>query len=53
MTTEKTVEEASKRTGSAKDVGAVVNAIQILRHLANAEGPEGATAIARATGISP
>jgi DNA-binding IclR family transcriptional regulator len=54
MTTEKTVEEASsKRTGGAKDVGAVVNAIQILRHLANAEGPEGATAIARATGISP
>lgn len=54
MTTEKTVEEASsKRTGNAKDVGAVVNAIQILRHLANAEGPEGATAIARATGISP
>ncbi|RVB70204.1 IclR family transcriptional regulator, partial [Mesorhizobium sp. M6A.T.Cr.TU.014.01.1.1] len=51
MTTEKTVEEASsKRTSSAKDVGAVVNAIQILRHLANAEGPEGATAIARATG---
>ncbi|RFQ08990.1 IclR family transcriptional regulator, partial [Pseudomonas sp. ATCC 13867] len=45
MPTKKNTEEANnKRTGSAKDVGAVVNAIQILRHLANAEGPEGATA---------
>lgn len=53
MTTEKSVEEASSKRPATKDVGAVVNAIQILRHLANAEGPEGVATIARATGISP
>ncbi|MCY1486046.1 beta-ketoadipate pathway transcriptional regulator, PcaR/PcaU/PobR family [compost metagenome] len=53
MPTDKTAKETSSKRPSTKDVGAVVNAIQILRHLANAEGPEGATAIARATGISP
>ncbi|WP_409373190.1 IclR family transcriptional regulator [Pseudomonas baltica] len=38
---------------ATKDVGAVVNAIQILRHLASTPDPEGVAAIARATGISP
>ena len=36
-----------------KEVGAVVNAIQILRHLAQCTEPEGVAAIARATGVSP
>lgn len=34
-----------------KDVGAVVNAIRILRHLAKFNGPDGVVHIARATGI--
>ncbi|MGB1765215.1 IclR family transcriptional regulator [Alloalcanivorax xenomutans] len=41
------------RNGSTKDVGAVVNAIQLLRHLAHQQAPEGVAAIARATGVSP
>lgn len=41
------------RNATAKDVGAVVNAIQILRQLARSTDPEGVAAIARATGISP
>ncbi|MFI8556753.1 IclR family transcriptional regulator [Pseudomonas putida] len=53
MKTEKTVDESQAKRANGKDVGAVVNAIQILRHLANAEGAEGVAAIARATGISP
>ncbi len=36
-----------------KEVGAVSNAIHILRHLARAEEPEGVAAIARATNVSP
>lgn len=36
-----------------KEVGAVSNAIHILRHLARVEDPEGVAAIARATGVSP
>jgi DNA-binding IclR family transcriptional regulator len=35
------------------EVGAVVNAIRILKYLASLNGPEGVTAVARATGISP
>lgn len=53
MKTEKTADETQAKRSSGKDVGAVVNAIQILRHLANAESAEGVAAIARATGISP
>ncbi|EKD5525152.1 IclR family transcriptional regulator [Pseudomonas aeruginosa] len=45
--------DATTKGTSSKDVGAVVNAIQILRHLAHADGPQGVAAIARATGISP
>ncbi|KAF1067800.1 MAG: hypothetical protein GAK45_01561 [Pseudomonas citronellolis] len=45
--------ETVTKAPGGKDVGAVVNAIQILRHLAHAEGPEGVAAIARSTGISP
>lgn len=45
--------DATPKGTSSKDVGAVVNAIQILRHLAHADGPRGVAAIARATGISP
>ena len=40
-------------TPAPKEVGAVVNAIQILRHLAQCTEPEGVAAIARATGVSP
>ena len=36
-----------------KDVGAVVHALRILQHLADAPGPLGVAAVARATGISP
>ncbi|HBN8522208.1 IclR family transcriptional regulator [Pseudomonas aeruginosa] len=43
----------SNTKGPGKDVGAVVNAVHLLRHLANVEAPEGVTSIARATGISP
>ncbi|MCP1606047.1 IclR family transcriptional regulator [Pseudomonas citronellolis] len=53
MTREKPIDESHPRRAGAKDVGAVVNAIHILRHLAAAEAPEGVTSIARATGISP
>ena len=53
MKNKETAPEASTKSASTKDVGAVVNAIQILRHLAHAEAPEGVAAIARATGISP
>ncbi len=53
MKTENTADEPQAKRSSGKDVGAVVNAIQILRHLANAESAEGVAAIARATGISP
>lgn len=53
MKNKETVPEANTKSSSTKDVGAVVNAIQILRHLAHAEAPEGVAAIARATGISP
>ncbi|UGR23406.1 IclR family transcriptional regulator [Pseudomonas aeruginosa] len=45
--------DATTKGTSSKDVGAVVNAIQILRHLAHADGPQGVAAIARAAGISP
>ncbi|GLU39270.1 IclR family transcriptional regulator [Pseudomonas sp. NBRC 100443] len=45
-------EKRLRNTGS-KNVGAVVHAIQILRYLASTETAEGATSIARATGISP
>lgn len=40
-------------TPAKKDVGAVVNAIQILRRLAHQPAAQGVAAIARATGISP
>ncbi|MBD1551457.1 IclR family transcriptional regulator [Pseudomonas typographi] len=43
----------SGKPGATKDVGAVVNAIQILRHLSRSGAPEGVAAIARGTGISP
>lgn len=36
-----------------KEVGAVVNAIHILRHLASQTNPQSVTATARATGVSP
>lgn len=49
----KMTKDAATKGTSSKDVGAVVNAIQILRHLAHADGPQGVAAIARATGISP
>lgn len=39
--------------GPKTEVGAVVNAIRILKYLASLNEPEGVTAIARATGISP
>ncbi|MBH9341040.1 IclR family transcriptional regulator [Pseudomonas aeruginosa] len=45
--------DAPSKSAGGKDVGAVVNAIQILRHLAHADGAQGVAAIARATGISP
>lgn len=36
-----------------RDVGAVVHAMRILRHLAATPAPQGVAAVARATGISP
>lgn len=36
-----------------RDVGAVVHAMQILRHLASVSSPQGVAAVSRATGISP
>ncbi len=43
-----------ERDGSAqRDVGAVVHAIRILQHLAEATSPLGVAAVARGTGISP
>lgn len=36
-----------------RDVGAVVYAIRILRHIASTARPQGVAAVARATGISP
>ncbi|MBM3104109.1 MULTISPECIES: IclR family transcriptional regulator [Pseudomonas] len=53
MKNKKEQPEVAIKGSGTKDVGAVVNAIQILRHLAHAEGPEGVAAVARATGISP
>lgn len=44
---------SDKRETQTKDVGAVVNAIHILRHLAHQQEPQGVAATARATGISP
>ncbi|GJD53395.1 hypothetical protein OPKNFCMD_6170 [Methylobacterium crusticola] len=44
---------AGPREVGARDVGAVVNAIEILRHLAAAPEPLGVAAVARGTGISP
>lgn len=41
------------RDTQTKDVGAVVNAIHILRHLAHQQEPQGVAATARATGVSP
>lgn len=41
--------DATTKGTSSKDVGAVVNAIQILRHLAHADGPQGVAAIDRRT----
>jgi len=40
------------REGGPRDVGAVVHAVGILRHLSTAAGPLGVAAIARGTGIS-
>jgi len=45
--------EETPQNGKTKEVGAVVNAIHILRHLARSSPAEGVAAIARATGISP
>src|SRR3546814_20541512 len=36
-----------------RDVGAVVHAMRILRHLAGTPSPQGVAAVARGTGISP
>ncbi len=44
--------DTQKNRPGSKDVGAVVNAIQILRHLAHSADAEGVATIARATGIS-
>jgi len=41
------------RDTQTKDVGAVVNAIHILRYLAHQQEPQGAATTARATGVSP
>ena len=42
------------RQGSGgKTVGAVENALRILRHVARADAPQGVAAVARATGTSP
>jgi DNA-binding IclR family transcriptional regulator len=43
---------AERLAGHGRDVGAVVNAVAILRHLAAAARPLGVAAIARGTGIS-
>ncbi|MBY6264463.1 IclR family transcriptional regulator [Azospirillum sp. 412522] len=40
-------------TPASKDVGAVVNAVHILRFLSSATAPVGVAAVARGTGISP
>ncbi|OOV90588.1 IclR family transcriptional regulator [Pseudomonas sp. MF4836] len=53
MTSEKESNTATASVPGPKEVGAVVNAIQILRHLAQCTEPKGVAAIARATGISP
>ncbi|WP_444984823.1 IclR family transcriptional regulator [Halomonas mongoliensis] len=44
---------STSRETPTKDVGAVVNAIHILRHLAHQQEPQGVAATARATGVSP
>lgn len=46
-------DETPSANAPKTEVGAVVNAIRILKHLASLDGPEGVTAVARATGISP
>lgn len=38
---------------AGRDVGAVIQAVAILRVLANAQAPQGVTAIARAAGLNP
>jgi DNA-binding IclR family transcriptional regulator len=44
---------AETRKSEQREVGAVVHAITILRHLASATEPQGVAAVARATGVSP
>lgn len=44
---------STTRKPQTKDVGAVVNAIHILRHLAHQQEPQGVATTARATDVSP